>query len=288
MKVAYLISANGNYAHLRRLLLALGDRGRAHFYIHIDAKAPMPDNLGDLPDVTFVKRIPVWWGGFSQVAATLEMMRRAAEEGYGHYVFISGTDYPIKPVEMLYGKLGEGGEYIFAHRGFSPHKNEKRVSRYWFEGFDRRSRSLRRLFLKSFEKLLAKFARKRRYPFAEAWTGGQWWALSHGCVTFILDYVERNPRYAKFFRTAFCSDEIFFQTLVAISPFAKNVHPGLTYTDWSEGKSGPATICERHLPLFAPIDGKWPTQTAQMFFARKFDDRGGELCAEIDAFCGRN
>ncbi len=289
MRIAYLIAASGNYAHLRRLLIALSD-GLVHFYIHIDAKSPMPDSLGDIPGITFVPRTEVWWAGYSQVEATLTLMREAAAENYDYYAYFSGTDYPIKPTEYLYDVLARGGEYMNMGRGFVYPKSETRISRYHFEGFDRRAHSPLTYIILGLEKALGLVARKRKYPFAEAWTGSSWWALSHDCVTFILEYLNNNPSYAEFFRTALSPDEVFFQTLVAMSPFRGKAEPNLTYTDWSEEKSGPAVISDKHLPLFAPdsATGEWPAETARCFFARKFDDDSEELTAKIDYFCGRN
>lgn len=289
MKVAYLIAASGNYDHLRRLVLALADRDRAHFYIHIDAKCAMPETLDDLHNVTFVPRVEVWWGSFSQVEATLSMMREAVKGGYDYYAFISGTDYPVKPVQFLYDILAGGAEFIAMNRGFVSHKPESRVSRYHFQRFDRRAKSPKRYMLLGIEKALGYVVRKRDYPFPAPWTGSSWWTLSHGCVTFILGYVDTHPRYVDFFRTALCPDEMFFQTIVGISPFSGRVRPNLTYTIWNEGQSGPEEISAARLPLFAPdARGEWPAETMDKFFARKFSDASAPVTEKIDAFCSRS
>ncbi len=284
MKIAYLIAASGDYGHLRRLVDALDD-GHARIFVHIDAKSPMPEGLSGRPAVTFVPRVEVWWGGFSQVRATLNMMRAAAAEGFDYYAFISGGDYPVRPVQFLYDTLARGGEYISATEGFQSHKPARRVKFYYFDGFNRRKPGLRRLFFRGLELVLRQAAVKRSYPFAQVWTGGSWWVLSDPCVRYILDYVDGNPRYVRFFRTALCPDEAFFQTIIGNSPFAGDVRGCLTYADWSAQRSGPAFIGMEHLPQFAP--GVKMANGYEPFFARKFTDASAPVVEAIDRMCGR-
>ncbi len=282
MKIAYLIAASGNYAHLRRLVRALDDTG-VHFYIHIDLKSPMPDNLGDFPNVTFVPRVKVWWAGFSQVRATLNMMREAVKGRYDYYAFISGGDYPVKPNALLYETLARGGEFINAVEGFQSHKPRSRVEYYHLDCYNRRGRDAARYFFRSIELGLRFVARKRRYPFRTLWHGGSWWVLSNGCVRYILDYVDANPRYVSFYKTALCPDESFFQTIIAHSPFLNDVRGNLTYTDWSAGGSGPAFISEKHLPMFVP--GETCGKQCEPFFARKFTDASADVVDMIEKGC---
>lgn len=278
MKIAYLIAASGDYGHLRRLVDALDD-GHARIFVHIDAKSPMPDTLADSGNVTFVPRIKVWWAGFSQVAATLAMMRRAVDDGYDYYAFLSGGDYPIRPNGFLQKTLADGGEFIDAHEGFGEHKPEKRLKYYYFDCFDRRANTLKSHLLRGIERLAQPFARKRHYPFARVWHGASWWVLSDRCVRYILDYVDRHPEYVSFYRTALSPDESFFQTIVGNSPLRDEVRGNLTYTDWSGGQTGPAFISGHHLPALAPgHTGQQP----EPFFARKFDDSSTDVVRRID------
>jgi hypothetical protein len=117
MKIAYLILAHNNYNHLRRLVKALNG-STSTFFIHIDKKSEMPDNLHDFENVIFVKRSKVWWSGWSIVDATLRLMRVAVSHGFDYYILLSGTDYPIRPNSFLYEKLSTGNEYINIIKGF--------------------------------------------------------------------------------------------------------------------------------------------------------------------------
>ena len=287
MKIAFLITAYGEYAHLHKLIAAL-DRPGVHFFIHIDAKSPLPDEMyADC--VTFIPRRKVWWGGWSHTAAILGLMRAAATfdtgETFDYYVIMSGTDYPVRPNAELERILSTGGEFINLREGFQTDKPEKRVKYYWFDGFDRRSRSPKTILFRGIELILRLVTRKRRYPFDRVFTGTVWSALSAGCVRHILDYVESHPEYVAFFRTALIPEEFFFHTIIGNSPYRGQVRTSLTYADWSDGKaSGPALITMERLDRLAPgrLVG-WGSKEYDPFFARKFNDASAEVVAAIDS-----
>ncbi|MDR0510102.1 MAG: beta-1,6-N-acetylglucosaminyltransferase [Rikenellaceae bacterium] len=274
MRIAYLITAYGQYDHLRRLLKAL-DAEDVHFFIHVDARSPMPQNVGDFDNVTFTPRRRVWWGGWSHTAAILDLMRAAA--GFDYCALISGTDYPVRPDETLRRIVAGGGEFINAAEGFRSDKPEKRLKYYHFDGYDRRRRGLRELFLRGVELLLRPVAHKRRYPFERVYVGTVWSVLSGGCVRHILDYVDTHPEYVAFFRTALAPEEAFFQTIIGNSPYRDDILGNLTWTDWRDGGSGPAEITVEHLPLFAATSAN-----GGPFFARKFGDHSGGVVEMID------
>jgi hypothetical protein len=79
----------------------------------------------------------------------------------------------------------------------------------------------------------------------------------------ILLSIKENPAYIKFFRSGFCPDESFFQTIIGNSVFKENVKGCLTYADWTVDP-GPAVINETHIPVLKTLQDK--------FFARKFTD----------------
>ncbi len=88
-----------------------------------------------------------------------------------------------------------------------------------------------------------------------------------------MNEIKFNRKYAHFFKTAFCSDECFFQTIIGNSEFYKQVKGYLTYTDWSVNP-GPAMINQDYLPLLKAATGK--------FFARKFNDDSIAIINIID------
>ncbi len=302
MKIAYLITAYGNFGHLERLVGAL-DASGVGFFIHIDARSNVPDGfferLASRGNVTFAPRRRVWWGGWSHTAAILSLMEMAgaggdaetatetAAENFDYCVILSGADYPVRSNETIRATLAVGGEFINAAPGFRPDKPESRVRRYWFDGFDRRLRTHPRTVLGRGAEiaLWALGIRKRRYPFETVYSGVVWSALSMGCVRWMLDYVRAHPRFVGFFRTAQVPEEMFFATLVGLSPFAGSVRGTLTYMDWNHSSASPPIITVGHLPLLAP--GATHANPAsgrsyERLFARKFDDDSGPVLDLID------
>jgi hypothetical protein len=305
MRIAYLITAYAEFAHLERLVAALDDPDTG-FFIHIDAGSSLPagftQRLSARGNVTFAPRRRVWWGGWSHTAAILDLMELAAASpdtggagtetgggaGWDYCVILSGADYPLRSNGTIRATLAGGGEFINAAPGFRPDKPESRVRYHWFDGFDRRRlRSPKTLLLRALEILLRVLGiRKRRYPFEQVYSGVVWSALSMGCVRHILDYVRTHPRYVRFFRTAQVPEEMFFATIIGNSPFAADIRGTLTYMDWDHTSASPPLITPAHLPRLAPgveHPHKATGRSYERLFARKFDDGSGPLLDRIDA-----
>jgi hypothetical protein len=281
---------------LERLVGAL-DASEVGFFIHIDARSRVPEGLLERlaarGNVFFAPRREVWWGGWSHTAAILSLMELAAEHGnasgadYDYCVILSGGDYPIRSNRVIAETLAGGGEFINAAADFRPGKPESRVSRYWFDGFDRRlCRHPRTWLLRGAELLLRVLGiRKRRYPFETIYSGIVWGALSGACVRYVLDYVHTHPRYVKFFRTALVPEEMFFATIVGNSPFAADIRGTLTYMDWDHTSASPPRITTDYLPRLAPgVKHLHPAtgRSYERIFARKFDNTSTEILDRID------
>jgi hypothetical protein len=281
MRTAYLITAYKEWAHLERLIGALDAPG-VGFFIHIDARSEPPpgleQRLAGRGNVVFAPRRAVWWGGWSHTAAILSLMELSVASGeWDYHVILSGADYPIRSNETIFGTLASGGEFINAAPGFRPGKPESRVSRYWFDGFDRRRIGGPRAWLTRAAEIALRGLgiRKRRYPFETVFSGVVWSALSGACVRWMLDYVVTHPRYVRFFRTALVPEEMFFATLVGASPFAADIRGTLTFMDWDHTSASPPRIGSRHLDRLAP-------GATDRLFARKFDDASGDVLDHID------
>ncbi len=282
MKIAYLINAFNNYEHLNRLLSALDDKG-VRFFIHIDKKSKMPENIACPEKVVFVNRVKVWWGGWSLQEAINIMMKEAFQHEADYFVLLSGTDYPIRPNQHLYNILKEGGEYINIIKGFHPDKPESRIRYYHFDGFNRRNKkSFKTLFFLALEELQRRtnVVAKRNYPFGQICHGSTWWALSRDCVGYVLDYMENNPGCVRFYKTSLLPDESLIHTIIGNSKHYRNCRGNLTYTDWSAKRPSPAIITDSHVGLFK----KHPAFSGARgpFFARKFHDAGGDVIGRIE------
>lgn len=280
MKICYLILAHNNFGHLDRLIKALTDTGSS-FYIHIDKKAeeiyiPSSENTRVIPE-----SIDINWGGFSMIEATLALLNygTAHSSNADYYILISGVDYPIRSKKFLYNLLEKGKEYIDLAPVPVLYKPTERYEYYYFD-YDRRNlKHYNPKFLT--EVLLKKFKIKRKAPFT-IYAGTQWFALTQGCVQYVLETISKDRRYIDFFRHTLVPDEAFFQTIIGNSPFYKNTASSLTYTDW-EVPVPPATIEERHID-FLKTHIEFNDEYGQRFpyFARKFNDDSEKLLEKIE------
>ena len=283
MKIAFLITAYSNYSHLLKLIDALAE-GENTFYVHIDKKSKLPEDLIARDRVKLLHRINVWWGGWSHQAAILELMKESSKGTFDYYVLLSGTDYPIRPNKFLYDKLEEGGEYINIIKGFQSHKPERRIKNFHFDNFDRRDlKSRRTRFFLFLERKIRRFYTKEDYPFSQIYHGSTWWALSQRTVGYILDFTENNPDFVNFFKTSWCPEEAYIPTIIGNSPILKECKTNLTYTDW-DSEPAPAVLNREHIELFekkSDFEGVYGIY--KPFFARKFTDHSSELIQEIEA-----
>ncbi|MNL60660.1 hypothetical protein D3C87_1844940 [compost metagenome] len=62
--------------------------------------------------------------------------------------------------------------------------------------------------------------------------------LDQDCINYILHYIDQHPELIRFFRTTFCADELFFQTIILNSAFRDQVKPILRYIDWANSPDG--------------------------------------------------
>ena len=99
MKIAYLMLVHRNPRLLERAIGTLSSEDCA-FFIHIDRKANIREFSGIGGGSTFLseQRMPVYWGEFSQVEATIRLIRQAlgCSAKYDYFVLLQGSDYPLR------------------------------------------------------------------------------------------------------------------------------------------------------------------------------------------------
>lgn len=292
MKIAYLILAHSNPRHFGRLISALSS-GSCAFFVHIDSKSNIEDFLrAEGTDVHFVeRRIPVYWGDFSQVEALLILLRAALADSrhFDRFVLLSGTDYALQPTSRI--------EYFFARNrsaefinlvqmpSSAAGKPMSRLTTYKERPGDMRPIKAIRSVLSS----LGIVSRTRDYkaylgalvPYA----GSTWWALSREACEHINAFATNELRIVEFFKHTHCPDESFFQTILGNSRFKPRIRRNLTYADWTAGGPSPAYIGSRHLPFFRCTSSFPPSDifgAGDILFARKFSDDADSVVSQID------
>lgn len=294
MNVAYLVLAHNDARLLRRMVETLSCRDCA-FFIHIDQKSDLRD-FGEIrgPNVFFCDtRVPVYWGGFSIVDATLLLLRQAMSQpkDYDYVLLLSGSHYPLRSREYIHRFLEKSRVSEFISMVKIPNKAcgmpLSKITRLWFEP----DKPVRRFATRSLAKLgLAQRDYRKHLGELEPYGGSQWWALTRQACQYILEFVQSNEHVEKFFRNAPTSDETFFHTILGNSPFRLRARRGLTYTDWSAGPNHPSVISEQHLAVFEAQEWVWGADiwgSGEALFARKFAGADLDLLDRIDAMIKR-
>jgi len=292
-QIAYLLLVYRQPMMMGRLMRALASP-HAHFFIHVDRKTDAAPFLEQIPEgatVTLVPRVRVYWAGFSQIRAMLNLLSAATRcpQAFRYYCLLTCSDFPIKPREEIEQLLlTSEKEFISIDRRLdesAPRRQWSYVHRYHFMDTaitnPRVTATGMKLFLR---RCVSKFEDKLNLwlPRTRFWNGmipyhgSTYWGLSHDCVAQVLGFIRQHPGYSRYFRTVQDADETFFHTLVRNSSFAGRISHdfeagdrpqneyGLHYIDWeTPGVYLPKTLDETDLARLL---------ASSACFARKFDE----------------
>jgi hypothetical protein len=279
MKLAFLILVHRYPAQAAGLIKILLKEKDVTVFVHTDAKADdvfemlHKEFAGNTQVVFTANRYKVYWGSYNQIKATAELITTAFKHGiYNRYTLLSGQDFPIKPIGEFKKFLceNEGAEFISFFKLPKPgtwggNGGMNRMEYYWL---GMKIQQHRFVFgkINGFTHGLHKvFGHKRKLNFP-LYGGGNWFTLSNSAVTYIAQFLEKNPGYLKRFRYTRCADEIFTQSILLNSPFKdKVVNDDLRYVNWSTGPEYPKILRAEDYAILAQAKNK--------FFARKFDEK---------------
>lgn len=292
---AYLIMAHNNFYVLEKLICMLDD-DRNDIYLHIDKKVGYFDfnhyrNLVTKSKLIFTnERLDVRWGHVSLVKLEFLLFKTAFNGGeYTYFHLLSGCDLPIKSQDYIHHFFtGCDKEFI----GFKEDElfDKSRVTKiHLFPSYFKYSSSLLGIFLSKFRSIGLRFQRMVCYNHLHESEnfkykkGSQWVSITKDCVKYILPYEESC---LKMYRWAFCSDEIFLQTLIYNSPFREKVYmPGkeqlescMRLINWKDEifKKPPSS------PSDFEMADKEIILHSNRLFARKFSDEHRDI---VDFIC---
>lgn len=287
MEKAYIILAHKNAVQLARLINALND-GMSSFFVHIDRRADA-SLFGRLIEasvpVEWVPRVKTEWASFGLVEAVLNGLRAVKKSGViaEQIILLSGQDYPIKGHDDMNDFFQRNGgkihmEYFSlpAHQKWKPNGGLYRVNKY-FMGLKPHQRYAAKT-ANLFSNLLP-FLRRKQYNGMKAFAGSMWWLLNRYAMNYILDFVDRNPRYAAFHRFTFAPDEVFFHMILLNAKDEKIssaiVNDDKRFIKWSGvSSSHPEIITKENFDEL---------RTSDALFARKFDmQKDAEILDLID------
>jgi len=284
--------AHKNPQLLKRAIRTLSSEDSS-FFIHIDRKSNIEQfsGIGGENVLFSEKRIPVYWGEFSQVEAIILLLRQAMErpDGYNYFVLLSGSDYPLRSGQYIHAFLEEsrGLDFIDLVKMPAPGKPISRINTLRFQSH----MPIRRFAVRALAKAgMAQRDYRKYLGSLEPYSGGTWWCLTRDACQYILDFIEQNPHVTTFFQDTFAPDEALFHTILGNSPFASRIRRGLFYTDWSANGAHPAMINDQQVAFFEAqqkIHLRDIYGSGEVLFARKFSDDSLDLLQRIDSMIKR-
>jgi hypothetical protein len=263
---AYLILAHKNVGQLLRLIRRL-DTGQSSFFVHIDKNTDAATygremrELSGISNVHLVERHRSRWATFGFVRAQRATMEAALGIGvpFTHLTLLTGQDYPIRPAHEIdsFFDAHQGTSFMeYGDRNTKNFKMRKRRFQSWWLYFAGRH----------WEFSLRKVGIKRKVPGEmKPYRGWANFTLSRECAEYACRFVERNPRYVRFFKHTISPDEFFWHTIVLNSPLAGTVeNTTLRYERFADRSGHGMVLRKEH---FAEIKA----QAQERFFAKKFD-----------------
>ena len=248
------------------------------FYVHVDKKSDIQKDIFKKSNVHFAEsRVCVRWGRYAQVAATLVLMRMIHNPTqYSYCHLISGNDFPVKPIDWF--------NSLFCEENCREYIETKRLpgtSTWSWSGLDRMycyypnwmNQRPANKFMKAVRVAYREFVMrtgilKRKDLAVEDFYGGSsWWSITGKMISWMLEYIDDNPRFIKCFDHGVCVDEVFFSTLAMLSPYKENIEDNhMRYMNWSEpgnNSGGPAILKRKDIDKLI---------SSEFAFARKFTD----------------
>jgi Core-2/I-Branching enzyme len=308
LQIAYVVLAHHQPRLCSRLLAALVSDSAAAF-VHVDAKVDAKPFLVDHPHAFFLEdRLAINRGGWSQTRALVRLMERAVRESRAdYYIFLAGTDYPIKSQHRILAFLDDSHptnfiKYYPLLPGTYGYWN---FENYHFVDLFARVASSRARQSGDAEARYAQWVSRvnrwlpaRRFPAGAApFRGSTRWCLTRDTVKFLLDRWNSSEgrAYRRYFRFTWGSDEMLIQTIIFNSEAANRCHSYdrssvrdviegrqepwhdevgsyLHFVDWDPAREDPAILDERDYTRL---------ETSDALFACKFDEQRSERLLDL-------
>jgi Core-2/I-Branching enzyme len=295
MRIAYLILVHNTPRHVERLIKALSGNDQ-EFIVHVDAKVDLASfsHLLRLSDgaVRFTtRRVPVYWGEYSQLEAILTVIAEALSGvvAPNYLVLLSGSDYPLESPGYIahYLEQREGAQFINLVRMPSAElgKPISRLERFCPRSDRLGGRALKPLAMFAYESLKWRRNHAAALGVLVPYAGSASWALTADAGRYVLDFSRQRRREMRFFANTAHPDEHVIHTVIANSTFADRIERDVHYADWSHAGPSPATLSEVHIHQLtkqAHVLADDGYGRGALLFARKFPDASEALTGLID------
>jgi hypothetical protein len=253
------------------------------FYVHVDTRSKMDTSrLGDIENVHVFQRHAVKWGSINHLHSILLLSKEALSDPMNQYFhLITGQDFPVKSADHILHELDTSNDYLEHFRLPSEYWQDNggmdRLEYYNpYEVFDYRTLTGKIIIklLVMAQKILKIKRRDPRNIFPLLFGGSSYWSLSRRSVQYVIDFTNTNPAAIERLKYTFCSEEIYFQTVLLNSSLSSNiVNDNLRYIDWSPHRSGN--------PAFLDDSDYEKVRASNKIFARKFHETTSERLRKL-------
>ncbi|MEW6486028.1 beta-1,6-N-acetylglucosaminyltransferase [Tatumella ptyseos] len=252
-RTAVLIQAHNNFKYIS---LLAEKNGEINFYLHIDKKVKISEDIYSLlskPNIKVVENpVSVYWGGFSQIEATLKLFDLAIKDkGNDFFHLMSGECFPLIDFEEIEERWGNKKNSVFIEM-------YERPETYWRLNIGvpySNSKFIRtimgRICNRGF-KILGKYIKTTRLDVKYYCFGSQWFSIKRENVESILE--KERKGFFKQFRYTSCIDEHAFQIALKIDGVKGDGNN--RYIRFKKGKSSPDYMDDEDISV-AKKSGYW-------------------------------
>ncbi len=275
-KTAYILQIHKNPEQVNKFIHQLTSDDQADVYVHIDKrnydirrKLIKKKNVKVL-DKAFVCE----WGDISQVDTTIQLMREvlSAQKNYDFVCLRSGQDLLVKNGFKDVLASNKKNIYITLRRVDKRNLglmkiNWPKITRRRYTSFHP-ARVYRSVVQNLYRKGLNLFPNKKEWPEDYSlYNGAQWFSIPLEVARYMIDFIDSNQWYYKYFENTLCPDEWFFHTIIMNSHYREDVvNNNFMHVNWGD------TIQTRNSPLFLREKDIKSIEESGHYFARKFDE----------------
>lgn len=242
-KHACLIMAHNHFSQLQTLI-ALLDDPLNDIYLHVDKKATafQPERIQVRQSkLVMVDRISVQWGGDSQIACELNLLKASVPNHYQYYHLLSGLDLPLKTQAEIHAffdshypksflefdsEANRTGSFLYRMAYYHFLQNSiGRDTGFWGKVLDK---------LETCSVTLQKKAGFQRKQYIPAYKGTNWFSITDALAQYVLS---QEALIKKQFYHSVCADEIFLHSVAMASPYREQIVDNcLRAIDWTRGE----------------------------------------------------
>lgn len=275
-RTAYILQTHKNPEQVNKFIQQLISDDQADVYVHIDKRnfEQIHNKIIKNDQVKVLHQtINCEWGDISQIDTTILLLKEvlSSKKDYDFVCLRSGQDLLVKDGFKDFLNSHQGNIFM-ALRSVGKH-NLGLMEINWPKATRRRyttphpNRIYRRVIQSLYRNGFNIYPNTNEWP--EEYTfhnGSQWFTMPLDIVKYMIDFIDQNEWYYKYFENTLCPDEWFFHTLIMNSPYkSKVVNNNLLFVKWGEKfseQSSPQYLTEKDIDSI---------RNSGHFFARKFD-----------------